>query len=277
MEVEALEAIYMDEFAKLSDTPLAWKVHVVPNPGGEDNAVGVDFICEIPPEYPEVVPSINIAVTKGLTPKQRELLLDLAEEKARENVGMVMGYSVAEAVREWLCDNNVDCGDSGSMHAAMLRRMAESDRAKRRGEEHEAAAAAAAAAATAETPEELQKRLQAYGTPVTPETFAAWKAAFDREMVTATVVAKPMPGAAAAAALPPTGKELFQRYLVSYDTDDDEIEEDDEEEAAAAGGGGGGGGRGGVVAVDERLFMGGDDDLSELDSDEDEDDDGGGV
>ncbi|POM80248.1 Hypothetical protein PHPALM_1943, partial [Phytophthora palmivora] len=41
MEVEALEAIYMDDFSKLTEDPLTYQVHVVPNQDGENNFVAL--------------------------------------------------------------------------------------------------------------------------------------------------------------------------------------------------------------------------------------------
>jgi hypothetical protein len=60
MEVEALEAIYMEDFKKTSDTPLAYEVQLLPNPPGEENHVAISIHCVIPPEYPDTVPQVWI-------------------------------------------------------------------------------------------------------------------------------------------------------------------------------------------------------------------------
>ena len=155
--MEALEAIYPAEFTKLSETE--WQVHLVPLQDGEgDNhgeytalshvdafqyedqaqqnlflplyvchcapTVGVDFRCSVGPTYPDQVPEIAIENATGLAPPQVQDLLELAQQTAADNVGMVMGYTIAEAIREWLIEHNVNTAD-GSMHANMLRRMDE--------------------------------------------------------------------------------------------------------------------------------------------------------
>ena len=36
-EIEALQAIYPDEFQQLTESPLSYKIHLKPNPGNENN------------------------------------------------------------------------------------------------------------------------------------------------------------------------------------------------------------------------------------------------
>jgi len=55
MELEALEAIYMDEFKRIddgSDAP-SFELTLVPETGGDDNHVSVCLHVEFPPDYPE--------------------------------------------------------------------------------------------------------------------------------------------------------------------------------------------------------------------------------
>ena len=85
-------------------------------------AVGVNLICGIPETYPDAVPDMSIEVTSGLLQAQASEIEELAAQTASENVGMVMGYTIAEAVRDWLLEHNISQED-GSMHANMLRRM----------------------------------------------------------------------------------------------------------------------------------------------------------
>ncbi|CAN0098869.1 unnamed protein product, partial [Laminaria digitata] len=115
MELEALEAIYAEAFSITSEKPLEWKVHLEPTEGGvgEVNHVGVDLLCRIPERYPDEAPGVDVEATKGLTPKQCEELLLLAQAQAEENVGMAMGYTIAESLKEWLADNNVPSAVDG--------------------------------------------------------------------------------------------------------------------------------------------------------------------
>eukprot|EP00752_Nemacystus_decipiens_P008210 g7342.t1 len=253
MELEALEAIYADLFTVVSQkgegAPLEWKVHLEPTEGGEGeiNHVGIDFTCRIPERYPDEAPEVEVEGTKGLTPKQVEELLLLAQTQAQENVGMAMGYTIAESLKEWLADNNVPSAVDGSMHGEMLRRMAEGDRDRRKVEEIKAAEAKARAE-DEEDDETIRRRRQADGTPVTRESFAAWKAAFDLEMRGGKALAED------SVAKKPSGKEMFLRHLVA-----EEVEETVEEDA--------------VLVGDEEAFLDEDDDLEGL-SDDDEDDEG---
>jgi hypothetical protein len=59
MEVEALEAIYMEDFKKTSEAPLTYEVHLLPNPPGEENHVEISMHCAIPAEYPDTVPQVG--------------------------------------------------------------------------------------------------------------------------------------------------------------------------------------------------------------------------
>ena len=45
--------------------------------------VGIDFLCNIPERYPDEAPGVGVEATKGLTPKQCEELLLLAQAQVR--------------------------------------------------------------------------------------------------------------------------------------------------------------------------------------------------
>ncbi|KDO28318.1 hypothetical protein SPRG_06368 [Saprolegnia parasitica CBS 223.65] len=174
MEVEALESIYMDDFAKIQDAPLTVKVHVVPNQDGENNHVALSLQCTLPETYPEVSPKIDILLEKGLSDRQEKEIRALLEAQIEENLGMAMIYTITEAVREYLVENNRE-GNDGSEYQEMLRRM-ESKQKK-----EDTAAAAAQAILDEENAHTTAKSNE--GTPVTVESFNAWKAKFDEEMM----------------------------------------------------------------------------------------------
>jgi hypothetical protein len=211
-EVEALESIYPDEFELdlTSDSKLPkYRLKLVPDASApeEENHVGATLICTIPSDYPsgDGLPAFEVEPFKGLGKKQCEEIIKIAEESALENQGMASIFTVAEAVREWLVDNNV-AGQDGSMYADMMRRM----NAKGAEEKKIAAKKAIAQAADAEDAEEVvdeeelerQRRRQA-GTEVTVESFMEWKKAFDDEM-------RVMKGENGDDDERPTGKQLFQ-------------------------------------------------------------------
>lgn len=249
MELEALEAIYADAFSMTSEKPLEWRIHLEPTEGGagEVNHVGINFICRIPEQYPDEAPDVDVEVAKGLTPKQCEELVLLARTQAQENVGMAMGYTIAECLKEWLADNNVPSAVDGSMHGEMLRRMAEGDRGRQKIQD-EQERAAKARAEDEEDDETIRRRRQADGTPVTRESFTAWKAAFDLEMTSGKATAVD----SGVGKL--SGKELFLRQLVVEEEENPEGEE--------------------VVVGDEGAFLEDDDeDLEDDDLDDFSDDD----
>jgi len=180
MEAEALESIFMADFEQVSVQPFHWRIHLTPHPPGDDeeNHVEIFFEAKVPAAYPNEKPVMSITPEKGLTEGQVLELQELADATAEENLGMAMIYTIAEELREWLLARNEPPADN-SMHAAMLRRMQEKDAEKGQ--------AAAGSQATAGVEDELQaeeerNRMKVLeGTPVTPDTFAAWKAKFDAE------------------------------------------------------------------------------------------------
>jgi len=64
----------------------------------------------------ESIPILSIEIIKGLGEAQADELKVLADRIATENIGMPCIYSVAEAIKEWLNDNNIP-GQDGSMYS----------------------------------------------------------------------------------------------------------------------------------------------------------------
>jgi len=71
-----------------------------------------------------------IIISQGLAEPQRKDILEIANNEAEANVGMAAIFTICEAVREWLGENNVKGQDDGSMYAQMMRRAKEEERAK---------------------------------------------------------------------------------------------------------------------------------------------------
>jgi ubiquitin-protein ligase len=77
----------------------------------------VSLHCEFPPTYPsESPPNLKIQVEKGLSANQGDEVKELADRVAQENLGAPSIFAVAEAVKEWLVDNNI-AGQDGSMYS----------------------------------------------------------------------------------------------------------------------------------------------------------------
>ncbi|RHY21386.1 hypothetical protein DYB25_002590 [Aphanomyces astaci] len=93
---------------------------------------------------------VDIKLEKGLSEPQERDIRELLNQQMEENTGMAMVYTVCEAVREYLIENN------------------------REGNDKENEGKGPAKSTT--------------GTPVTVASFNAWKAAFDLEMATKTGV-----------------------------------------------------------------------------------------
>ncbi|EGZ20788.1 hypothetical protein PHYSODRAFT_313308 [Phytophthora sojae] len=217
MEVEALEAIYMDDFTKLSDEPLTYQVHVVPNQDGENNFVALLLKAEIPETYPDVEPKIEVVVKKGLADSQVKEIKQLLAQQVEENMGMAMMYTLSEAVREYLVENNRE-GNDGSEHQEMLRRM----ELKKKKEEKVEADKLEKANADAE-----EKRREFHGTPVTVETFAAWKEKFEAEMR-----GQPKTSLKDETTAKLTGRQLWNKGLVTEDSAEEAEAEAEGEDAA---------------------------------------------
>nr|CCA16418.1 conserved hypothetical protein [Albugo laibachii Nc14] len=173
MEVEALESIYMQDFTMIKDKPLCYAVHIVPNQDGSENHVALTLTCCIPETYPEQEPNLEITTLKGLSDAQRNEIEALLQQQIRGNAGMPMIYTISEAVREYLVENN-RAGHDGSEYQEMLRRMEIKKKSEDRGTAVELAKR-----------EEEAAHVQAKdttGNPVTPKTFQAWRDQFDVEM-----------------------------------------------------------------------------------------------
>ncbi|KAH9058675.1 hypothetical protein Ae201684P_006016 [Aphanomyces euteiches] len=175
MEVEALESIYMDDFTKVQDAPLVVKVHIVPNQDGGKNHVALSLVFKMPETYPDTAPNVDVVLEKGLSDRQEKEIRALLDQQIEENLTMVMVYTICEAVREYLLENNRE-GNDGSEYQEMLRRQEQRQKKDTLAAEAEQAKIDASEAGSASKSN--------VGTPVTVETFAAWKKAFDAEMAT---------------------------------------------------------------------------------------------
>jgi hypothetical protein len=249
-ELEALESIYYDSFELISrDHPaVSFRVHIRPEDFNEavkalerarkavdsddegDNVgeapVNYFLKVDLPETYPEVLPEMDIEeASEGLDEEDQAALLEALKTVAEENMGMPMIFAVASSAKDGLEDLIKARKDE-----------AERERVERIEREEEA------------------ERKRREGTKVTPESFAAWKKAFEKEMQAAgrtdlvwiSAAAKVVKGRV-------TGRQLFEQDKGLALSDSQYMDAGD-------------------VTVDTELFD--EEDLGDLaiDSDEDEED-----
>eukprot|EP01114_Cavostelium_apophysatum_P023211 TRINITY_DN8676_c0_g1_i1.p1 TRINITY_DN8676_c0_g1~~TRINITY_DN8676_c0_g1_i1.p1 ORF type:complete len:229 (+),score=59.20 TRINITY_DN8676_c0_g1_i1:114-800(+) len=143
LEIEALQAIYGDDFQELDKDPLKFQIALVPNPGeSEGNHVGVTLEVTFPSKYPNVLPEWSLIDVFGITDEQQNFLESKIRAQAEESIGAPMVFNLAQICKEWLDENNIDTME---LEKIRLRKIEE---------------------------ERERKRLE--GTRVTKETFAAW-------------------------------------------------------------------------------------------------------
>mmetsp|Transcript_34597 Transcript_34597/g.75727 ORF Transcript_34597/g.75727 Transcript_34597/m.75727 type:complete len:303 (+) Transcript_34597:146-1054(+) len=191
MEAEALEAIFMEAFQVIESTqPFKWSIKLVPvDCGGDEeeeekeNHVGIRLVATIPLDYPEIsLPEFDVEIIKGLAGDQVKEIISLANEEAEANAGMPAIFAVCEAVRGWLAENNVKGLDDGSMHAQMMRKMKEAEKAKAKQVQEFEAQKETLEMSTAEKEEIEVRKRRAEGTPCNDENFYAWLKKFEEEM-----------------------------------------------------------------------------------------------
>ncbi|XP_060031085.1 eIF-2-alpha kinase GCN2 isoform X2 [Erinaceus europaeus] len=129
-ELQALEAIYGADFQDLR--PDACKrikeppeINLVLYPqglAGEEVYVKVDLRVKCPPNYPDVVPEIELKNAKGLSNESVNLLKSRLEEMAKKHCGEVMIFELAYHVQSFLSEHNKP--PPKSFHEEMLARRA---------------------------------------------------------------------------------------------------------------------------------------------------------
>jgi hypothetical protein len=135
MECEALTAIFDTAFEILSDVaPFQWSVSIYPEAGDPVeldalNHVACKLLATLPTDYPEGLPELHVEIIKGLAPDHQDTLTALAMEEAVANEGVACIFAVAERLREWLAENNVKGLDDVSMHAQMMRKQKDEEKA----------------------------------------------------------------------------------------------------------------------------------------------------
>ncbi|KAL5702636.1 hypothetical protein ACHQM5_027831 [Ranunculus cassubicifolius] len=218
MEIEALEAILMDEFEEIdasdsgiSTTNRCFQVTLSPMDDDEDESttlpVQMALIFSHTEKYPDEPPLLNLKSLRGIHGEDLKILKKRLEEEAAENLGMAMIYTLVSSAKEWL----------GERFAkdVFVEDADEEDKAK-------------------------DDVVIPHGEPVTVDTFLAWRERFEAEL--ALERAKLIPEAALSV---PKEKKLSGRQWFesgraagkgatvvaegSEDEDDDDIDFDEDD------------------------------------------------
>ena len=127
MELEALEAIYADDFVRLDEggggAP-SFELTLVPETGGDNNHVSVCVHVVYAPTYPEAPPEISVRNVRGLIDTQVDECAAMLRAAAAgdELLDAAMVYSLAEMAQSWMAERNVP--EDRDMHAEMMERLA---------------------------------------------------------------------------------------------------------------------------------------------------------
>jgi len=158
-EFEVLESIYPSELTEISETII--QIDVEPDDYDSDSGEQLKLTLEVqyPSDYPDVLPDLSIHPIEGegeIEDSEIDGLLNGLRDVGEENLGIAMTFTLVSHLREQL--------------SSLVKTRAE----RKQKEEMEKERLDLEA-------EEARTR----GTPVTPETFGAWKIKFDQELAAA--------------------------------------------------------------------------------------------
>lgn len=224
MEIEALEAILMDDFKEihssesgLNTSNRCFQIKVIPQDDEGDELstpVELALIFSHTEKYPDEPPLLNVKSLRGIHTEDLRILKENLEQEASENLGMAMVYTLVSSAKEWL------------------------------SERYGADTNAEDAEAEEATKDDV---IIPHGEPVTVETFLAWRERFEAEL--ALERAKLMPESALTAPKEKrlSGRQWFESGRGSargpvvaaegsdvedeedIDFDDDDFEDDEED------------------------------------------------
>lgn len=152
-EFEVLESIYPTELSKISDTEI--RIEVEPEEiQEEEDPIKLILSVKYASGYPDTLPELSAEPLEGdIEEEELAGLLNGLKSLGEENVGMAMTFTLVSHLREQL--------------AELVRSRAEKERRL---------------AAEKERLELEAEEAKTRGTPVTRESFLAWKVKFDKEM-----------------------------------------------------------------------------------------------
>eukprot|EP01098_Paradermamoeba_levis_P007537 TRINITY_DN311_c0_g2_i5.p1 TRINITY_DN311_c0_g2~~TRINITY_DN311_c0_g2_i5.p1 ORF type:complete len:220 (-),score=77.75 TRINITY_DN311_c0_g2_i5:445-1104(-) len=166
MELDTLQAIYMDDFQELTENKIfTIKLFATETVDSGEDKYGVILKIELPEGYPNTLPLISFQ-EKFTLPNQASItLLEELKALAESNVGNVMGFTLCQMAKEWL-DNSF---------LLFQENQKEREKEEKEREEEEERQSLGIALDPSEKP--------LHGGPaVTRESFLEWKKLFDQEM-----------------------------------------------------------------------------------------------
>ncbi|XP_041018832.1 RWD domain-containing protein 1 isoform X2 [Juglans microcarpa x Juglans regia] len=223
MEIEALEAILMDDFKEIhsSESGLAtsnrcFQIKLSPQDDEIDESsmpVQLALIFSQTEKYPDEPPLLNVKSLRGIQIEDLRILKEKLQQEACENLGMAMIYTLVASVKEWISERF--CQDTTIENA----------------DAEEAA---------------KEDIIIPHGEPVTVDTFLAWRERYEAELaleraklmpesVLTATKEKKLTGrqwfesgrAAAKGAAPVTeGTDVEDEEEIDFDDDDFEDDED---------------------------------------------------
>ncbi|XP_066257658.1 RWD domain-containing protein 1 [Euwallacea similis] len=154
-ELEALESIYYGDFTVISNSPCKFAIPIKTDDHDPETNAGLscDLVITYTPKYPEEPPIIEIDNAENFEQSFEIALLQHLDEQMKENLGMVMIFTLVSSAQEWLHNKyEEEKNAKEECEAQKLRELEEAER----------------------------KRFE--GTRVSIETFLKWRQQFEEEM-----------------------------------------------------------------------------------------------
>ncbi|KAK9282221.1 hypothetical protein L1049_005135 [Liquidambar formosana] len=115
MEIEALEAILMDDFKEIDcgesglyTSNRCFQITLSPQDDETDEpmttSVQLALIFSHTEKYPDEPPLLNVKRLRGIQAEDLRILKEKLEQEASENLGMAMVYTLVTSAKEWLSE-----------------------------------------------------------------------------------------------------------------------------------------------------------------------------
>ncbi|KAK6911962.1 RWD domain [Dillenia turbinata] len=210
MEIEALEAILMDDFKEihssesgLNTSNRCFRITISPQDDEAEEMtrkpVLLVLIFSHTEKYPDEPPQLNLKSLRGIQGEDLRILKEKLDQEATENLGMAMVYTLVTSAKEWLSEKfGQDSTD--------------------KNEEEEA---------------EKDEIIVPHGEPVTVDSFLAWREKFEAELALERAKLMPESELTAPKEKKLTGRQWFEsgrasaKGAVTVNEDTDEEDEED--------------------------------------------------